>query len=58
MEAKINVKADAWRRRIDDQRASGQSVRAWCKERCSRRFLLLVAGQARFVPQQTADFRP
>ncbi|MGD1090190.1 MAG: hypothetical protein ABR955_15910 [Verrucomicrobiota bacterium] len=23
-------KADAWRRRIDDQRASGQSVRAWC----------------------------
>jgi hypothetical protein len=24
-------KGDAWRRRIDAQRASGQSVRAWCK---------------------------
>jgi hypothetical protein len=31
MEATINGKADAWRRRIDEQRASGQSVRAWCK---------------------------
>jgi hypothetical protein len=31
MEAMLNGKADAWRRRIDDQRASGQSVRAWCK---------------------------
>jgi hypothetical protein len=31
MEATINGKSDAWRRRIDDQRASGQSVRAWCK---------------------------
>jgi hypothetical protein len=31
MEAIVNGKADAWRRRIDDQRASGQSVRAWCK---------------------------
>jgi hypothetical protein len=31
MEATINGKADSWRRRIDDQRASGQSVRAWCK---------------------------
>jgi hypothetical protein len=31
MEATVNGKADAWRRRIDDQRASGQSVRAWCK---------------------------
>ncbi len=31
MEATINGKADAWQRRIDDQRASGQSVRAWCK---------------------------
>jgi hypothetical protein len=31
MESIVNGKADAWRRRIDDQRASGQSVRAWCK---------------------------
>jgi hypothetical protein len=31
MESTVNGKADAWRRRIDDQRASGQSVRAWCK---------------------------
>ena len=31
MEAIVDGKADAWRRRIDDQRASGQSVRAWCK---------------------------
>ena len=31
MEVTVNGKADAWRRRIDDQRAGGQSVRAWCK---------------------------
>ena len=31
MEATVNAKADAWRKRIDDQRASGQTVRAWCK---------------------------
>jgi hypothetical protein len=31
MESTVNGKADAWRRRIDDQQASGQSVRAWCK---------------------------
>ena len=31
MESVANGKADAWRRRIDDQRASGQSVRAWCE---------------------------
>src|SRR5271163_1591116 len=31
MEATVNGKADAWRRRIDNQRASGQSVRAWCE---------------------------
>ena len=31
MQSTVNAKADAWRRRIDDQRASGQSVRAWCK---------------------------
>jgi hypothetical protein len=31
MESIVNGKADAWRRRIDDQRASGQSVRAWCE---------------------------
>jgi hypothetical protein len=31
MESTLNGKADAWRRRIDNQRASGQSVRAWCE---------------------------
>ena len=31
MESMINGKADAWRRRIDEQRASGQSIRAWCE---------------------------
>ena len=31
MEAMVNGKADAWRRCIDNQRASGQSVRAWCE---------------------------
>jgi hypothetical protein len=31
MEAIVNGKSDAWRRHIADQRASGQSVRAWCK---------------------------
>jgi len=31
MEAMLNGKADAWRRRIDDQRSSGQSIRAWCE---------------------------
>jgi hypothetical protein len=30
MEAIVNSKADFWRRRIDAQRASGQSIRAWC----------------------------
>jgi hypothetical protein len=36
MEVTVNGKADAWRRRIDDQRASGQSVRAWCKSNGSQ----------------------
>jgi len=31
MESTVNGKADAWRQRIDDQAASGQSVRAWCE---------------------------
>jgi hypothetical protein len=31
MEDTVNGKADAWRGRIDAQRVSGQSVRAWCK---------------------------
>jgi len=30
MEAAGNGKADLWRQRIEAQRASGQSVRAWC----------------------------
>jgi len=30
MEAIVNGKAGIWRRRIDAQRASGQSIRAWC----------------------------
>jgi hypothetical protein len=36
MEATVNGRADAWRRRIDDQRSSGQSVRAWCKANDAR----------------------
>jgi hypothetical protein len=36
MEAMLNGKADSWRRRIDDQRASGQSIRAWCKSNGSQ----------------------
>jgi hypothetical protein len=32
MDAKINGKADAWRQRIDNQRSSGQSIRAWCRQ--------------------------
>ena len=32
MDAKINGKADAWRQRIDSQRSSGQSIRAWCRQ--------------------------
>jgi hypothetical protein len=31
MEATANGKAEDWRQRIEDQRASGQSVRAWCQ---------------------------
>jgi len=36
MEAIVNGKADIWRRHIDDQRASGRSVRAWCRANDSR----------------------
>jgi hypothetical protein len=36
MKAMLNGKADAWRKRIDDQWASGQSVRAWCKANDTR----------------------
>ncbi len=32
MEAKINGKADAWRQSVKTQQASGQSVRAWCRQ--------------------------
>jgi hypothetical protein len=32
MEAKINGKSDAWRKHIAAQQASGQSVRAWCRQ--------------------------
>lgn len=32
MEAKNNVKGGAWRKRIGTQQASGQSVRAWCRQ--------------------------
>jgi hypothetical protein len=32
MEAKINGKADAWRKHIVTQQVSGQSVRAWCRQ--------------------------
>ena len=36
MEAMVIGKADAWRRHIDEQRASGLSVRAWCKANGAR----------------------
>ena len=32
MEASSNGTADAWRERIMSQRASGRSIRAWCRE--------------------------
>jgi hypothetical protein len=32
MEVTSNGTADAWRERITSQRASGQSIRAWCRE--------------------------
>ena len=32
MEATANGTAEAWRERIAAQRASGQSIRAWCRE--------------------------
>ena len=32
MLAKINGKADAWRKHIATQQVSGQSVRAWCRQ--------------------------
>ena len=36
MDAKIHGKADAWRQRITNQQASGQSIRAWCRQnRCA-----------------------
>lgn len=31
MEAVVESKSDVWRQRIEAQRASGQSVRAWCQ---------------------------
>jgi hypothetical protein len=31
MEAILDARADGWRRRIEDQRHSGQSIRAWCR---------------------------
>ena len=36
MEATARDKADIWRHRIDGQRASGQSVRVWCKANAAR----------------------
>jgi hypothetical protein len=32
METTVNETAEAWRERITAQRASGQSIRAWCGE--------------------------
>ncbi len=32
MEARVNGTADVWRERIAAHRASGQSIRAWCRE--------------------------
>jgi hypothetical protein len=36
MEATVDDKAEIWRDRIEAQRASDQSVRAWCKANDSR----------------------
>jgi len=33
MEAVQNGKAEVWRERVEDQRASGQTVRGWCQAR-------------------------
>jgi hypothetical protein len=32
MEAAVSGMADAWRQRIAAHRASGQSIRAWCRD--------------------------
>ena len=67
MEATVNSKADTWRRHIDDQRASGQSVRAWCKvndaQECSfywwRAKLGLSPGKRRLRrPLRSAEAKP
>src|SRR5271154_1458612 len=67
MEATVNSKADTWRRHIDDQRASGQSVRAWCKvndaQECSfywwRARLGLSPGKRRLRrPLRSAEAKP
>ena len=67
MKTTVNAKADAWRKRIDDQRASGQSVRAWCKanaaQECSfywwRARLGLSRGKRRGrVPLGSAETKP
>ena len=67
MEATVNSKADTWRRHIDDQRVSGQSVRAWCKvndaQECSfywwRAKLGLSPGKRRLRrPLRSAEAKP
>ena len=64
MEAMVNGKAEVWRRRIGDQRASGQTVRTWCKANDAREHsfywwrarLGLSAGKGR--PVRQARVRP
>jgi hypothetical protein len=60
MEAVVNGKAEIWRRRIAEQRASGQSVRVWCQGNNARehsfywwRIRLGLAPQRRRVGRPT-----
>ena len=58
MEATVNGKAEAWRRRIDDQRASGQSVRAWCKTNNSREHSFYWWRRRLCLPQSRLGLSP
>jgi hypothetical protein len=66
MEATNNDKADIWRKRIDDQRVSGQSVRAWCGANDARehsfywwrRRLCLPRSGLGLSPKQQRPIRP
>jgi hypothetical protein len=53
MEVSVNSKADAWRLRIDNQRASGQSIRAWCEANHAQE-----SSFYRWVPNPSTPFKP